>query len=186
MSGKSFALAVPFLIAALVLPQSPAGAVSSPALPVIPALRETPTAFDDEAGGNADADDPAIWVHRAHPERSVVLGALKNGGLAAYDLKGHLLQTVKAPEAPNEEAEEGRFNNVDIALGVRSGRGRVDLAVVSDRGRDRIRTYRIDVRGATAGRSVLTDVTAPGVAPVFSSTEPRWTISARPTAWPRP
>jgi 3-phytase len=163
---------LPILIVTLVTALGAGGAVASSApLPVVPALRETPTVFDDEAGGDADADDPAIWVHRSRPELSLVLGALKNGGLAVYDLKGRILQQVDVPPSPVEGAEEGRFNNVDLALRVRSGTTRVDLAVVSDRGRDRVRTYRIDPRGAAAGGSVLTDVTAPGVVPVFSATE---------------
>jgi 3-phytase len=40
-------------------------------------------------------------------------------------------------------------------------------AVVSDRGQDRIRVYRIDPRGAAAGAHVLRDVTDPGAARVF-------------------
>ncbi len=35
--------------------------------PIVPAQLETPPLFDDEAGGNADADDPAIWADRIAP-----------------------------------------------------------------------------------------------------------------------
>lgn len=100
---------------------------------------ETPPNFDDEAGGDADADDPAIWVHRSRPTRSVVLGALKNGGLDAYDLRGRVLQHIDTPPAPGEDLAAGRFNNVDILTRTAIG----DIAVVTDRGRDRLRTYRI-------------------------------------------
>ncbi|WP_285483644.1 phytase [Amycolatopsis sp. NBRC 101858] len=99
----------------------------------------------------ADADDPAIWVHPHDPARSVVLGTLKEGGLAAFDLNARTLQRV--PAGPG-----GRFNNVDVVG---------DLAVVSDRGRDRIRVYRIDPDAP----QVLRDVTDPAAARVFPESE---------------
>ena len=99
----------------------------------------------------ADADDPAIWVHPHDPARSIVLGTLKEGGLAAFDLAARTLQRV--PAGPG-----GRFNNVDVVG---------DLAVVSDRGRDRIRVYRIDPDAP----QVLRDVTDPAAPPVFSASE---------------
>ncbi|UMP00236.1 phytase [Amycolatopsis sp. EV170708-02-1] len=115
-------------------------------------------AYVDDAGAdpaNADADDPAIWVHPKDPSASVVLGTLKEGGLAAFDLKARQLQHLAVPEG-------GRFNNVDVVG---------DLAVVSDRGRDRVRVYRIDPAGAAAGSRVLRDVTDPSAPPVFSASE---------------
>ncbi|PPK66800.1 phytase [Actinokineospora auranticolor] len=134
-------------------------------LPTTSALRETPPAFDDDEGGNADADDPAIWVDRAHPERSRVLGTLKNGGLAVFDLHGRQVQHFATPPAPTPDAEAGRFNNVDVVTGARIGRRVLDLALVSDRGRDRIRAYAIDARGT------LADVTTANPPRAFSATE---------------
>jgi 3-phytase len=103
----------------------------------ITARVETPALFDDEAGGDADADDPAIWVHPRDRARSLVIGTAKNGGLRVYDLAGREVQAIATPE-------DGRFNNVDIVTGFRLGRHRTDLAVVTDRGRDQLRFYRID------------------------------------------
>jgi 3-phytase len=114
-----------------------------------------PTVITQTFAEPADADDPAIWVNPANTERSVVLGTLKEGGLAAFDLKGRTLGVYPAPPAPTPDAKPGRYNNVDL-LG--------DLAFVSDRGRDRIRTYRVDASGAR-------DVTSPAAKPVFSKTE---------------
>ena len=132
---------------------------------------ETAANHDDDAGGNADADDPAIWVHPRRPADSVVLGTLKNGGLTVVDLRGRSLQHVDTPPAPAPDTEPGRFNNVDVVTGVRlAGRTR-DLAVVSDRGRDRIRVYAIDPRGARAGAHVLTDVTIDNPPRAFSTDE---------------
>ncbi|ADJ44078.1 hydrolase [Amycolatopsis mediterranei S699] len=133
-------------------------AVPASAAPREPAPVLQTQAFVDDPGAspaNADADDPAIWVHPRDPERSVVLGTLKEGGLAAFDLGARTLQLV--PAGPG-----GRFNNVDVVG---------DLAVVSDRGRDRVRVYRIDPAGSAAGSSVLHDVTDPAAAPVFSAFE---------------
>ncbi|MFD1151782.1 phytase [Saccharothrix hoggarensis] len=131
-------------------------------------------AFVDDATGtpaNADADDPAIWVHPRSARQSVVLGTLKEGGLAAFDLAGRTLGTYPAPAAPTPDAKPGRYNNVDV-LGRTTVGGRTrDLAFVSDRGRDRIRVYELDARGAAAGAAVVRDVTDPGARPVFSASE---------------
>lgn len=129
-------------------------AVAAPPLEPLRAVAETASNFDDEAGGDADADDPAIWTHPAKPGDSVVVGTLKNGGLTVFDLRGRELQHVATPDG-------GRFNNVDITG---------NLAVVSDRGLDRIRIYAIDPRGARA-RTVLTDVTTAAPPLVFSADE---------------
>jgi 3-phytase len=118
------------------------------------AVTETASNFDDEAGGDADADDPAIWVHPTRPNDSIVVGTLKNGGLTVFDLRGRELQHVATPPG-------GRFNNVDI-LG--------KLAVVSDRGLDRLRVYAIDPLGARAS-TVLRDVTVAAPPLVFSADE---------------
>lgn len=128
--------------------------IAAPPLEPLRAVAETASNFDDEAGGDADADDPAIWAHPARPADSVVVGTLKNGGLTVFDLRGRELQHIATPPG-------GRFNNVDITG---------NLAVVSDRGLDRIRIYAIDPRGARA-RTVLTDVTTATPPLVFSANE---------------
>lgn len=118
----------------------------------VTAVAETAPNWDDEAGGNANADDPAIWVDSRHPERSVVLGTLKNGGLTVFDLTGKQVQRFATPPAPEPGQEPGRFNNVDIVD---------NLAIVTDRGRDQLRTYAVN-----DGR--LTDVTSAKAPLVFS------------------
>jgi 3-phytase len=118
---------------------------------------ETPALYDDEAGGDADADDPAIWVNQANRARSLVIGTAKNGGLRVYDLTGREVQTIATPDG-------GRFNNVDLISGFKLGNQRVDLAVVTDRGLDKLRIYRISAAG-------LTDVTSADVPFLFSKDE---------------
>ncbi|MGC7099889.1 phytase [Amycolatopsis lurida] len=141
------------LIVPLLLTTTPAQASQLPR-PVL----QTRAFVDDPAASpaNADADDPAIWVDRANPARSLVLGTLKEGGLATFDLRGRELAVLPAPAPPTPGAAPGRFNNVDVVD---------DLAVVSDRGRDRIRVYRINQDRR------LTDVTDPAAPPVFSASE---------------
>lgn len=126
---------------------------------------ETPALFDDEAGGEADADDPAIWVHPSDRSRSLVVGTAKNGGLRVYDLRGREVQSIAAPAAPGPDDEAGRFNNVAVVSGFRLGGRRTDLAVVTDRGRDQLRVYRINPGAGLP----LTDVTAEGAPLLFSA-----------------
>ncbi|WP_199443377.1 phytase [Umezawaea beigongshangensis] len=159
-------LAVPLLLAPLL-------AAAPVTTPVVVPVSQTRAFADDPAASpaNSDADDPAIWVNRRSPARSVVLGTLKEGGLAAFDLAGATLGTWPAPAAPTPDAAPGRFNNVDVLSGVRVGGQRRDLAFVTDRGRDRVRVHEVDARGADARGDVLTDVTDPAARPVFSSSE---------------
>jgi 3-phytase len=132
---------------------------------------ETAPNFDDEAGGYANADDPAIWIHPTNAANSVVVATLKEGGLAVFKLNGARIQHIAAPAAPSPDDEPGRFNNVDLIYGLNIG-GRVrDLAVVSDRGRDQIRFYEIDKAKAALGQAPLVDVTAPNVPFVFSANQ---------------
>ncbi|MFF8601452.1 phytase [Streptomyces sp. NPDC015232] len=127
---------------------------------------ETAPLFDDEAGGNANADDPAIWRNAADPDRSLVIATAKQGGLRVYDLDARQVQSLPAPAGPGADDKPGRFNNVDLVRGLRIGGSRADVAVVSDRGNDRLRIYRID-RDKPGGP--LTDITDPAVRPVFSA-----------------
>ncbi|MFI5496066.1 phytase [Actinoplanes sp. NPDC051859] len=165
---RSLTAATTLLLTAALLPVASA-AQATTGLPRIDAELETPALFDDEAGSYANADDPAIWLHPGKASRSVVVATAKEGGLRAYSLAGKQLQTIAAPVAPGPDDEAGRFNNVDLAYGVRLGGVSADLAVVSDRGRDTLRAYRIDPAAATAGRAPLTDVTDPAAPFVFSS-----------------
>ncbi|MEV1052165.1 phytase [Streptomyces sp. NPDC049887] len=138
---------------------------TAPALPAVTPAAETPTLYDDEAGGNADADDPAIWRNTADPGRSLVIATAKEGGLRVYDLDARPVQSIAAPGPARPGDAPGRFNNVDLVHGLRLPSGRADLAVTTDRGHDRLRIHRID-RARPGGP--LTDVTDPAAPPVFS------------------
>ncbi|GGS64516.1 phytase [Streptomyces griseoviridis] len=156
-------------LAVAALPAGPALARpghGAAALPAVHPRAETAPLTDDEAGGNADADDPAIWRNAAQPDRSLVVATAKEGGLRVYDLDARLVQSIAAPAGPTPDAAPGRFNNVDLVQGMKLGGHRADLAVTTDRGNDRLRVYRID---PAAPGGPLTDVTDPAAAPVFSA-----------------
>lgn len=156
MSTRALALLV---VALLLVPVPASAAMDRSATATV----ETPALFDDEQGGDADADDPAIWVDKRHPTSSLVIGTAKNAGLRVYDLAGREVQSIPAPPAPDEDSEPGRFNNVDLAYGVTLNGRTNDLAIVTDRGRDKLRIYRID-----PVKRRLVDVTAPDAPFLFS------------------
>ncbi len=162
-------------------------------LPVVtPVLTTAPLFNYEDAPATPDADDPAVWVSRQHPGRALVIATAKDAGLLVYDLAGRLVQAIRPPNAPHVSPEDpptptgvnpavdnpcegsdeggtfGRFNNVDIAYDVRLGLGRAapraDVAVVSDRGCDRVRFYQIDPADPDGP---LVDITAPDVQRVF-------------------
>jgi 3-phytase len=150
-------LALVLTAATVAVPASAQAAPRQPGDRQVTARAETPALFDDEAGGDADADDPAIWVHPRDRARSLVIGTAKNGGLRVYDLAGHEVQSIATPAG-------GRFNNVDVVTGFRLGKRLTDLAVVTDRGRDQLRLYRIN-----PATSRLEDVTVADPPLLFSA-----------------
>ncbi len=85
-----------------------------------------------------DSDDPAIWINRADPAASLILGTDKNtdGALYAFGLDGKVMpdRVVRGLVRPN---------NVDIAYDVMLGGKRVDLALVTERYAHRLRAYRL-------------------------------------------
>jgi 3-phytase len=144
----------------------PAAALADP--PAVPPRAESEAKFEDDG---ADADDPAIWVNPLLRGRSIVVGTLKDAGLTVFGLDGATLQDVAAPPAPGEGDAVGRFNNADIVYGARVGRRLHDLAIVSDRGRDQIRTFAVDLIAASLGAEPLDDVTADEPPFVFNDTQ---------------
>jgi len=80
------------------------------------------------------ADDPAIWVDRSNPARSVVIGTDKKQGLNVYDLKGKRLQTVA----------DGRMNNVDLRDGFMLGGRSITVVAATNRTTKAISLYRLD------------------------------------------
>ncbi|MFF5187358.1 phytase [Streptomyces sp. NPDC000345] len=160
---RASALALGAALVAL-LTAAPAGA-GDERLPTVTPAGETPALYDDEAGGNSDADDPAIWRNAGDPDASLVIATAKEGGLRVYDLDARLVQSLPVPRPPAQDDAPGRFNNVDLVTGLRTSTGRADVAVVSDRGNDRLRIYRVD---PSLPDAPLADITDPAAVPVFS------------------
>ncbi len=105
-----------------------------------------------------DADDPAIWISRDDPGRSLILGTNKvvapEGSLVAFTLDGRVHDMVPGLDRPN---------NVDVEYGVRLGARTVDVAVVTERKRNRLRVFRID-----PDTRRLEDVSGPTGIPVLA------------------
>ncbi|WP_437739516.1 phytase [Sorangium sp. So ce1504] len=164
--------------------------------PVIEARVETAAlhAYDD-APRAPDADDPAIWVNPSDSGEGLVIGVLKDAGLQVYDLEGNVVQTIlppyrpavtaQDPPVPGTKPESGtsacpesgsgetysRFNNVDVQYGfelikANGSEEEVDIAVVTDRGCDRLRIYAIKPNSSSGP---LIDITASSAPRVFPS-----------------
>ena len=86
-----------------------------------------------------DADDPAIWIDRKNPGRSLILGTNKvkrpTGGIYVWDLNGKELQRVTGIDRPN---------NIDVEYGLKTPEGTIDIAVAAERLQGRLRVFRVD------------------------------------------
>jgi 3-phytase len=99
-------------------------------MPVVqPTMETAPVETDGDA-----ADDPAIWVDRNNPSRSLIIGTQKQSGLYVYDLSGRVLQFLP----------DGRMNNVDLRDGFRLGGQNVTIVAVTNRSDDTLALYRLD------------------------------------------
>lgn len=83
------------------------------------------------------ADDPAIWINKANPASSLILGTDKQAGLYVYDLQGETVQFLPT----------GRLNNVDLRQGVTISGWSGDIAAASNRTNNTIALFTIDENG---------------------------------------
>nr|BEK63089.1 hypothetical protein KPHV_03160 [Kitasatospora purpeofusca] len=103
---------------------------------------ETAPLYDDEAGGDANADDPAIWRNSADPGRSLVVATAKQGGLRVYDLDAREVQSITDITDPAARqvfsADQAEINGQKTAYGLATWTDRKtgrSYAVVSRRNR---------------------------------------------------
>jgi 3-phytase len=99
-----------------------------------------------------DPDDPAIWISRSDPAKSLILGTDKQertGGLFVFGLDGGIRQTIAPLDRPN---------NVDVEYGLRLAGTTVDVAVLTERNRHRLRVF-----GIPADGGALTDLAPDGI-----------------------
>jgi 3-phytase len=132
----------------------PAGAIAQTV--DIPAAGETiAVASRDDA-----ADDPAIWIDRRNPARSLIVATDKKAGLNVYALDGTLKSSFAA----------GRVNNVDL----RTVDGRIVVAASdrNDRANGRLALFTLDPKTATL-REIARPPAGPGEAYGLCLWQPR-------------
>ncbi|CEN61735.1 hypothetical protein ASPCAL08384 [Aspergillus calidoustus] len=98
--------------------------------------------YETDANGG-DGDDPAIWISPVSPNLSTIITTTKSevgAGLAVFDLKGNLLQTMTA----------GEPNNVDVIYGFQIGDRTVDLAYAACREDDTLCLFEVTPNGLLA------------------------------------
>jgi 3-phytase len=87
-----------------------------------------------------DPDDPAIWVNRDDPEASLILATNKvkapDGALVVYGLNGRIRESMVGIDRPN---------NVDVEYGLDG----IDIAVVTERLKDRLLVFEVNASGLT-------------------------------------
>lgn len=140
------------------------------------AALETRPHWDDAPANFTDVDDPAIWIHPLDTSKSLIAGALKEGGLDLYTIDGKLLQHLPTRPAPacaaNTESCEnspGRLNNAEVVYNYKLQGEATDLVVASDRGYDSLAVFAL--RADNTGRYLLSDVTAANLKPIFSANQ---------------
>jgi 3-phytase len=115
---------------------APAATTAAPAATAIKPLRATEPLPQD-------VDDPAVWINRKDPSKSLLLGTMKvaspDGALAVFGLDGKVRQLLKGPNRPN---------NVDVEYGLDVDASPTDIAVVTERMGRRLRAYAIAADGS--------------------------------------
>ncbi|MBN2174687.1 MAG: phytase [Bacteroidales bacterium] len=83
------------------------------------------------------ADDPAIWIHPLFPEKTVIFGTDKKGGMVAYNLKGEELNYFPT----------GNMNNCDLRYNVKLNADSLDVLAASNRSSHSLSLFRITANG---------------------------------------
>ena len=85
-----------------------------------------------------DTDDPAIWINKKDPSKSLIIGTDKEdgGGLYVFDLQGKIIKdkTVTGLQRPN---------NVDIAYDYNLNGKKIDIAVTTERSKNQLRIFSV-------------------------------------------
>ena len=122
--------------------------IAQPAYPIVSVTADVQTQVMARFGDAAD--DPALWVNKKHPQKSLVIGTNKQQGLFVYDLQGREVQHFNT----------GKLNNVDVRYAVPFGKKVVDIAVATNRDDNSLAIYIIDPKNGklTFSGSVATDL----------------------------
>ncbi len=126
----------------------------------LPTATPTNETIDRKPAGTNDADDPSFWVHPTTASKSLVITTVKEAGIDVFRPDGVLVQTVSIPS-------NSRYNNIDVVYGITLGGLTRDLAVVTDRGTDKLHVFAIDGNAANP----LSEVTSSSAPLVFGTTK---------------
>ncbi len=102
---------------------------------------ETSPVKADSPDGDS-ADDPAVWLNAANPEKSLIFGSNKQFGIHSYDLKGSEKQFV----------EYAKINNIDIRQNVNLNGATYDILAGSNRTDKSIDIFVINASGTIASK----------------------------------
>ena len=119
------------------------GSPAPAAAPARTSPRPVESAAQTAAVGN-NPDDPAIWIHPTDPSRSLILGTDKiesTGGLYVFGLDGALRQSI----VPLDRPEQRRCR-----VWLPSGTEDIDIAVVTERMRHRLRVFQISAESGVS------------------------------------
>jgi 3-phytase len=129
-----------FIISILLILVSCQDQVSSSFPGIAADFETTPVANADDA-----ADDPAIWINKTDPGKSLMICSNKKSGIIVYDLSGKIVGSY----------DIGRINNVDVRQGIWLNDSiQADVAAGSNRTDNTISVMQIHPDGS------LTDITA--------------------------
>jgi 3-phytase len=106
------------------------------AVPQVPLTEITPVLSTQPVAH--DTDDPAIWINRTDPSKSLIIGTDKDvdGALYVYDLEGNIIE---------DKVVHGlkRPNNVDVEYGLILNNTPVDIAAATERYENKLRIYSV-------------------------------------------
>lgn len=102
----------------------------------------------ESVAGEDAADDPAFWFNQDDPEKSLVFGTNKKGGIYAYRLDGE------------EQAyyPVGHINNIDIRTNIQLGDKKIDLLGGSNRSDNSVVLFQITPDGELTQFKVLNGI----------------------------
>ncbi len=83
------------------------------------------------------ADDPAIWINKKNPEKSIIFGTDKKGGMVSYNLQGDELFYFYT----------GNMNNCDLRCSFVLGNDTIDILAASNRTSHSLSIYKIRENG---------------------------------------
>ena len=83
------------------------------------------------------ADDPAIWINRANPEKSIIIGTDKKGGMVTYNLEGEELFYFFT----------GNMNNCDLRYDFPLNNDKIDVLAASNRTFHSVSLFKIHENG---------------------------------------